>query len=365
MLRLKEKAARRWVVGSLGCAIVLWCSSTLAAAPHVLLWELEPSPPALLANLQIQLSSLVRLEPRTAAAAVGGTSARIRAATALARSEGALAVVWIDPTIERQDGGREATLYVVGDRDGRALLEVVSVSGAQGPELDRTLALKLREVLAEMLTEPQPAPSAALLRPAPEPVVGEPNEPGLAADTHSQGTDSSAASRWGLLVSAGPRWVSQPEFSRWGFGFAAGPTLQLTHLSFGLVLGVDWLSEASEEQPPRSASISELVPQLRFQARTGGSRLFATLHTGPALSLITATGTRPPMRSAEDDLALFSWLVGVGAELSFGAGWACAANVDLQAFTRHEYIAVGDVTLIDLGRIRVVVGLDLLWHMTP
>lgn len=370
MLRLKEKAACRWLGCSLGCAIVLWCSRTLAAEQHVLLLEQEPSRPALLANLQIQLSSLVRLEPRTAAAAVGGTSERIRAATALARSEGALAVVWIDPTIERQDGGREATLYVVGERDGRALLEVVSVTGAEGPELDRTLALKLREVLTELLTQAQSTPSTALLRPPAEPEEREQREPSSAADADPQaaaaesGTASQPPAAWGFVVASGARWVSQPGFARWGVGFAAGPTFQLTHFRVGVSLGIDWLAEASERQPPRSASISELVPQLRFQARTGGSRLYATLHTGPALSLITVTGYDPP-RTSEHGLTLFSWMAGVGAELSFGAGWAAAAHVDLQAFTRRERIAVDDVNLIDLGRVRAVVGLELLWHTTP
>jgi hypothetical protein len=334
----------------------------------VVLLELEPTPPALLASLQIQLSSLVQLLPRTASDAMSGMSERVRSASALARSEGALAVVWIDPAIERSDGGREATLYVVGERDGRALVEVVSVTGEQGPELDRTLALKLREILAELLSQPSPVPSSALLRP--ERAVDEPREPGSAADGRQpeSAAESSTTTRpesaWGLSVAVGPRWVSQPWMARWGVGIAAGPTLQLTHVRLGVALGLDWLPEASEQLTPLSASISELLPQLRFQVQVGGPSLFATLHTGPALSLLTATGYAPP-RESERGLALFSWLVGVGGELAFGAGWGCAAHADLYVFTRHQRIDVENVNLIDLGRVRAAIGLDLLGHVRP
>jgi hypothetical protein len=78
---------------------------------------------------------------------------------------GALAM-WLDE--DRLDGAeRQVVVYLVARRKGSALVEIVSVRAGAIEELDRAIAVKVREVL-DALREAERGLPAALARPEPE-----------------------------------------------------------------------------------------------------------------------------------------------------------------------------------------------------
>ena len=102
--------------------------------------------PALEPSLRIQLRELELVSERVALPP--DVPSRIAAANRIAEDEAADWVIWADEL--QTDPGRpadQAVLYVVGRKDGRALIEIVRVPGGEGPEVDRSLAIKVRELV--------------------------------------------------------------------------------------------------------------------------------------------------------------------------------------------------------------------------
>src|SRR5262245_107170 len=199
--RFKEIAVPSCVCWMAVCALV---SSThraiaqdagaAAKRPVLVLEAPGPNQRGLAAALRIQLMGSATVEERVVAADAT-LGERIERAAALANSAGAQVVVWSEPALTHRDGSREAVLYVVGQRDGRALLQVVRVPGGEGHELDRTLALKVSEILPELQRAGPAAPSGEALR-----APSAPPAPRAAAPAPPERDDIA----WGGFSSAGP-----------------------------------------------------------------------------------------------------------------------------------------------------------------
>jgi hypothetical protein len=93
----------------------------------------------------------------------GGLDARIASASAAAEREGAVFAFWCDRSAATLGGAVTATLHVVGRGPDLALVRVVRVSSAPGPELDRALALKLAELLDTLVPAALASSAAAAL----------------------------------------------------------------------------------------------------------------------------------------------------------------------------------------------------------
>lgn len=74
-------------------------------------------------------------------------ASRLSAASGLAEEHDADWVLWADAPEPTPPKSEQTVLYLVGRQNGRALIEVVSVPGGEGPEVDRSLALKVHELL--------------------------------------------------------------------------------------------------------------------------------------------------------------------------------------------------------------------------
>jgi hypothetical protein len=242
-------------------------------------------------------------------------------------------------------------LYVVGEREGRALVEVVRLPGGAGPDLDRALALKLREIVAELIRANARTPSEAMLIP---PVQAPPSAARPAGDDEPLHA----------LVFAGPRLALQSDLPRGGLGFGAGPVLSIPGWRFSAVFGLDWLPARSRGRDGLLVRFSELAPQLRLRAQLQRGPLWLGAQTGLALALVEAIGSTPT-RENSDHVALIAGLFAIDLEVPISRGLSVAVALELQAFTRQQRFAVNKQELVDLGRVRALLGLELRWHWPP
>lgn len=322
-----------------------------AAAPRpivLLLHEPAEPRPGLLASLQIQLGDVaeVRASPELTQGSVGD---RIAAAAERSKQDRVLLVVWSDAPLQNQDGSQEAVLYAVGRREGRALLEVVRVAGGEGPEMERSLAIKVREVATELIRAEAEAPGPNALGTQRAAEVSEPDEPrwggrlGLFALAGPQ--PGSALGQWGGLLHAGPGWQS----GRWRVS--------------GL-LGVAWFPTLTAHGGGAAyVELEELAPRLIFAVQHRVDGFWLGAHAGACVSFVDATGHTAQGHRASTDVRLGSWLLGLGAELQLTAALAAALRAELQTRFVHQRFAVNGQTITDLGSVRPLVHAGLVFRL--
>ena len=350
MLALKEKLTGCGRFLLLACALVGTCADTAHAGAEgrVLLLEAPEEPSGLLTALQIQLSGLAEPQsvpqPRAASA-----PQQIEAASRLTRDQGALAAVWVDPPLDRASGA--VMLYVVGEREGRALVEVVRVPGDRGPELERTLALKVREVVAELQRAAAAAPVAAQLLPA-EPIAPEP-EPEL------------PEASWQPLLALGMKLGSQPGLglARWGLTAGAGPSLASRDLRLSGVLYGDWFPPRDVDRLGDHVRYWELGATLLAHAQLRLPGLWLGASLGPRLLWLQAEG-RTVLEASGSAYSNAIWGVafGVDAEWPLTAYLGLAADLQIEGLSVREHLRVNEQQVVDVGRFRARLGISLVLH---
>jgi hypothetical protein len=248
------------------------------------------------------------------------------------------------------------------------------VPGGQGGlELERTLALKVSEVLPELQRAGPAAPSGEALRalppagPNPAAISGE-ARPAVPPERRVPAADSGEPSRaplaWGGFSSAGPRLAAAlgPGQLRWGVAAELGPSLSSATLSARVRLGVTLFPATTLERAGSEVKVSELAPLL-------GGALYWTrpdfalgLRAAAALSLLQASGRSAAAERGESSAQSFSGSVGIALERNLSGGLALAASLDLQLFALRHRFDIGRETIADLGRAQLQFGIDLLFR---
>jgi hypothetical protein len=342
MVWLKRKA-RAWATA----AFILggWTRPVQAEDRVVLLDDPARPSPGLISALHIQLTGVARLDVRQDIVNTG-ISARIQAASGLARSDDVLVVTWTEPAVELAGGGREAVLYVVGRKQGRALLEVVRVPGGEGPDVERSLALKLREVIDEVRHNRARATTVDVTL---EPV--------------QSGTPASPAGRWGeaAAVAAALTPLDGRDSGQWGGRMSGGAALRAGpfRLSGLLQMGVFPLVEIEREAAV--VRFYELAPGLLVRAQFDHRPWWFGLRGGPQLSVVDAEA-RAEGSEGEASEVLASFLVGAEVELTIGGGVGIAAAIDLEGRFTRQFFTVAGERVMDLGRVRPIASIALTWH---
>lgn len=372
MLGLKKNAATSLAGLALACGLVgLWARPAYAEA-DVLLLEASPEPSGFFIALQIQLSGVAtatrqrRERPRNAAEA-------IERGTELVHAQRALAAVWI----ERASASSPAIVYVVGDRQGRALVEVVQVPGNRGPDLDRAAALKVRELVAEMQRARAAVPEATQLvqaAPAQPPSVppagteAPPAQPPSAASPlpaaaeDQSDYESEPKPIWAAVAFAGVRLGSQPAFGlgRWGAGLGAGPVLDLQSLRAAFRFGFDVFPSVSVTGSLGGVRFWEWAASATLHAQLRAGPLWIGGLAGPQLVGVHATGVT--FRQSEGSATPSTWALSLGAdlELPLTGSLSLNASLRLQALANRLHLDVNEESLVDLGRLRAHIGVDVL-----
>jgi hypothetical protein len=346
MFRLKAKS-----LASALCTVFVALGPVGAradAAPKVLFAEDSAGPPRteLLLALRIQLTGVAEIEGRSLALP-SSTSARIDAASALASAENALAVVWTEGPVQTADGSQEAILYVVGQSHGRALLEVVRVPGNSGPDMDRTLALKVREIIDTLRRAQSSTPRADALVPNLSPAGA--NEPAARF---------TAAAALGVLGAA----QSGTPLGQWGATLAAGPRLYGRALRLSGMLGLVLLPRSEVRKADARVGLVEITPSLYAHGQAKVGWLWLGARAGFALAFVTADGSNARGARGVASEELPSMLLGLDAELPLGSDLGLCLGVQLETRLRRQRFAVDERQIADLGRLRPSALLALTWR---
>jgi hypothetical protein len=309
----------------------------------VLLEEPGRPEPGLTSALRIQLTGVAELDVRQAPE-TPGVSARVQAASELAQEDDVLVVTWAEPAVTLGDGSREAVLYVVGHKQGRALLEVVRVPGGDGPEVERSLALKLREVVDEVRHNRQQAEAASgdlMLEPAP----------------------SRSARGWGATVAVSGAVGPLPgsELGQWGVRMSAGPALRDGSLRLLAMLQLAVFPQLEIARDARRVQLYELGPGLLLRAQLRQRLVWLGLRIGPELSWVQAEGQSARGRGETTEIVP-SLIAGLDVELPLADGVSVGAAVDLEARFKRQRFTIDGARVADLGRLRPVASIGLIWN---
>jgi hypothetical protein len=281
--------------------------------------------------------------------------ARVEAATQLGQREQALVVVWVEGPVQLSDGTQEAVLYVVGQHEGRALLEVVRVPGGRGPDLDRTLALKVRELVDELLRDRAQTASQGASTSGPG--------PGMLDSPHEHTQSSGEALRWGpeLALGALARTQSGAAFGQWGIAAGAGPVLHSGSLRLAALAELSFLPAVTAERAASSVGFWELVPAIGLRGQLREGRIWLGARTGLALAVVHATGHTPSGASRDATERVAAWLLGLDLELPIAAGVGALLGVELWTKLSHQHFAVNHQEVVDLGRVQPAARFGVCW----
>lgn len=313
----------------LGC----WLPAGLAVAqPKVLLLTPagDSARPGFVQALQIQLARDASLETGVTLAE-GKLAGRVRSATQLASQHHALLAVWVEAS-PATDTSHDLLLYVVGERDGRALVEVLRLQSAADPSADRSLALKVREVLDTLgrADHSWSQPFAPALLPA----------------------DSAAPV--GLLIHVGALAVPTRGTADlpWGLYASAGPELRLRQARFAVLAAVRWLPSYAANSGGASVALAELEPGLDLGAAHELGRLLLGVWVSPSLRSVFAEGRTPlGLRGFRTDVSA-AVLGRFTAELRFTPWLSALFGLGAELLPGPRRYAVNGQRILDTGSMR-------------
>jgi hypothetical protein len=365
---MKKNRATRYAWALAWGLVAAWAQPAHAAEPTLVLVEPPGSRSGLLTALQIQLTGLAQPE-RVVQPMAASPAEQIQQGSALARSRQALASVWVDPPLHRPAG--VVMLYVVGEREGRALVEVLSVPGERGPALERTLALKVREIVAELRrgmdsAQAMPSgPSAAQLQPPPPPPPATANADSPPPSAAAAGQAPPTAASWSGLLAVGPRLGSQPllGLTRWGIGLGAGPSLTMQPWRFAGVLSADWYPARESAFAGDRVRFWELDAALFAQAQCLFGPVWLGMRIGPQLIYLDAAGETAFGQTGTHNNAIWGVAFGVDAEWPLTAQLSLGLDLQVQGLATHERFTVNGKQLVDAGQLRMRSGLSLLLRL--
>lgn len=355
LFRLKKNRAPGGAGAELAfgfAAALTWlvAAGPVQAEPSVLVLRPAGSPaqPGLIQALRIQLADagpvleggeLVArsLPERIAEAGQRGRQAQARVA------------IWVEPAATAgplDAAGAPWLLYLVGRRDGRVLVDVVQVPEGTGPDVERSLALKVREAHDTMR---EAEPDGALL-------VAEASA--VAADQ--------APRPWGFRLALGPAVAALDGSSagQWGLSMALGAALHLGgrarepgRVSLHAAAQLRWFAAAPVKAASGSVELDELDPGLwlaglhhagRFAIGVSSGLLARRVH----VEAVASSGERASARQ-------LVWSIPIALELQVGLAERFALRLapGFEINLNPETFAIEAVPVVELGRIRP--GLEL------
>jgi hypothetical protein len=331
----------------------------LASQPpkaRLVLLQIEGAPArsALEPSLRIQLRELELVTERSDLPP--DVPSRIAAANRIASERSADWVIWADEL--RTDPSKpadQAVLYVVGRKDGRALIEIVRVPGGEGPEVDRSLALKVRELVGAQ----DGAAYALGNKDLPPPVAAtEPNavqpEP---SPRRASGTRLSIEA--GVQVSdEGSAGLSADLF------LALAPSLRTDALVIAVPLELAFGLPRSSELDGARVEWSEIGVAVWLKI---GARIHPSLTLGGGfggkLGFTDAQGTSASGETGSSTERLPALLVSLDGELALSETIAARLTLGLESRLRRQRFLIEEREVGDTGRAVPFGRASVAWHL--
>jgi hypothetical protein len=275
-----------------------------------------------------------------------------RAALALEASSATL-VVWMHAGPRAGSPQRDHELLVMARHRERALLVVTRVPPGEPAETDRALALKIREVLDEVLAEQRRAPDLAPLiarassRPAPASRDGPQveQELGVAALAEVGCVLTTGAADGGL----------QP-----GASFGAGARVTRAALAAEIVASAAFLASLEAETAQGRASVREadLASGLRVHHRW--SRVGLGGFAAAGVRLLDASGTSSSGGEGTTQRTTAHVVAGPDLRVVVAGPLEARAAVGLEIEAKRQRFTIQGEPVIDLGHVRGVAHMSLL-----
>jgi hypothetical protein len=326
-----------------------------ASRGRVLLLDEAGQPPqdGLLLALRIQLGDGAVVETRVVPEGLA-RSGRTQAAAELRASEGAHAVVWTERSQGAPPGEAAGLTFLVlraGSGNGPDALDAHRVAGSPGPDLDRTIALKVSEILEQSQATSTPT-EGSLADPA-----GVGPRPGDAL----AGVVAAPAWRLGLLAQLGALAapVGGTGFGRWGPVLGAGASLRRDRLRFAALAELTWLPTASRADASARLEVQELAPALRLSAQTALGPVWLGAYAAVACSVLQAEATNAAGVVDDETELSASWLAGLGLELPLVPALGLGLELGAQGRLRRQRFTVEQRELADSGSLRPTARLVL------
>lgn len=308
-----------------------------ALAESILLWETPTIRPGLCTALRIQLSGVatVTCQPEELA---GPLSARIRAVSERVRGSAKIGVL-----LERDPDPGLVRMYLVAAHSDQALIALERIEDRPDADVDRSLALKVRDALDVVMTAEAaqraapPLPAALVTKPLP----------------------SAATQRWQATIEAGgaASWDAHTRFS----GLLAGGA-RLNHgPGYGeLTVAARMSTAVRAESRFGVVDVAEwgAALSLRIGRRVGHFGLGALASVG--LDRVAARGVTRDGTAGEKSVAALHTDVGLDLRVRLSRGVWIRLAPALQIYPITQRFALDDQLVVELGRLRVDVPLTLM-----
>ncbi|MFN0245365.1 MAG: hypothetical protein ACKV2T_00570 [Kofleriaceae bacterium] len=304
-----------------------------AADPRVLVVETRGSPdlPTLASQLELHVAArasiVVEREP-----GIDPLTFADRASRRVAARDASV-VVWLAPV------DRGYVVFAAGSWPGRALIELVHIDGAlDSTEIERTIALKIAGLVDALLATPEPSTSKLAL--------------GLAPPVRD---------RWWTIEVAGV--LARESFERGVDGrtsLAIGHVWRRDRWSVSPQLGGYWQPSGVIDAMAGRVSVVELGASAGVELAHDVGTFGAFVRPQFVMATMLARGASTDGRQGEATLVAPYASIEVGARrlISSSAWLGLVGGVDV-ATIRHE-LQVDGQTVVDLGRVRLHVGLVLM-----
>lgn len=338
-------------------AVVLFSLGARAAElPRIVLFGTEagPAPSGFAEALSIQLAGFAALERgRDLEGTLPEKLDRVKAALS-ARS---VVAVWVE-RVPSGDTEQEYVVHVASRRHDRVLIAVVRLPGPESAEIDRALALKVREVIAQVLaasvehaavappepprTEPPPRP-----RP-PRPPAPESPRAGVVLDVSLLGASSGNGGgdeQLGARLGAGARLRG------------AGWTVEAL-VSGGAASG------SRTEQRGREVETRELLALASARVLLSSRWAAAGAYASAGTRIVSASGRATDGRTGDATKLVPMVILGPEVRAALGDSVALRAAMGIElALRRQRFSVEGDVlgdvgSLRGVGEVGVVVAID-------
>jgi hypothetical protein len=350
------------------CAVLLACVGPISLAraqADVLLLESEKLRPGLCVALRIQLTGVASVTCRPDRA--GLLPERLaRAATALRDEHGRIGVL-----LERDPDPGLVRMYLVGARPDQAVIAIERIEDRLAPDIDRSLALKVRDAFEVMRSvpvaradrvsaEPAAAPLAAVLAPVTpvDETGGEQLTSPVRSATEPPPESRKNGARTSALFELGGALVRSADTRALGL-LAVGVGQAWASYQGELVAGARLASSLTVQSEAGRIDEREWGLSLAARAltRTGRLRVGALVALG--FERAHARGRTRSGAQGELDVSLVHFGVGVDVRVHMFEHVQLRLAPTVEIHPIDQRFAVDQQVLLALGRSRVLVPLTL------
>jgi hypothetical protein len=327
-------------------AVVLSLLPASHDPPRVLVLAEERAGPqdGFVAALRIQLAGVGRVEVGPPAQG-DGLAARVSHAAGLVAAAGATLAVWIERGApDPADAPHEFVLYLVGRDRSHALIEVFRLPAGDPAVIDRALALKVRDVLDQVLAREHAASAAGWLA-AGHDQRPRPRRPCWLAEVG-----------WSFAPALGaPGWQIGPRLG-------GGVRHRRRPVDLDLSAGIRLVDGFSAYSFAGSITTREVPLAVSLRATTG-SRPAIGGEVEVGVRWIEAVGVTPFGARGRIIRWLPTTYLGVTGALPLRHGVELRTSLGVDLALHRLRLAVNQVEILDLGRAhpRADLGLALAW----